>query len=98
MDPIIHTAVLYVNGQRTVPVDVTWPRVDVTKHLKPGLNSIDVVVSTPLGNALIPIQDQLRSMGAVASNLVAEYINGPGSTLISVKDYGLVGNVNLTTY
>ncbi|KXS99227.1 hypothetical protein AC578_6891 [Pseudocercospora eumusae] len=98
MDAIIHTAVLYVNGQRTVPLDITWPRVDVTKHLKQGLNSIDIVVSTPLGNSVIPVQDQLRSMGAVASNLVAEYVNGPGSTLISVKDYGLVGEVSLMVY
>ncbi|KAF7198549.1 hypothetical protein HII31_00288 [Pseudocercospora fuligena] len=98
MDPIIHTAVLYINGQRTVPLDVTWPRVDVTKHLRPGLNSVDIVVSTPLGNSLIPIQDQLRSMGAMASNLVAEYVNGPGSTLFSVRDYGLVGKVSLEIY
>lgn len=87
MSPILHTAVLYVNGQKARPLDVTAPRADITQYLRPGLNDVDIIVSTPLGNALIPVQNQLRSAGAA-----------PFTSISGPKEYGLVGEVVLTTH
>ncbi|KAF2169395.1 hypothetical protein M409DRAFT_20615 [Zasmidium cellare ATCC 36951] len=96
MSPIIHTAVLYVNGRETPPLDVTAPEVDISGYLQKGVNTIDIVVSTPLGNAMIPVIDKLKTMGASAVSLPEDMASlFGGAALIQPKEYGLVGDVVL---
>lgn len=93
MSPIFHTAVLYVNGYKTRPLDVTAPRADISQYLKDGVNAVEIVVSTPLANALSPIRDRLRSAGVSPEMLF------PGVNLFGEpQEYGLVGEVVLNVY
>ena len=94
MDPILHIAVLYVNGERLPPLDPTAPKADVSAYLRDGVNAVDIVVSSPLGNALIPVADKLRSAGADLSVVNAAL----GMDLIKERENGLIGNVVVTAY
>lgn len=96
LSPIIHTAVLYINGKKTPPLDVTAPQADISEFLETGWNEVDVVVSTPLGNALIPIGEHLRTAGAPFDTSTASNLGG--TTLIVERDYGLVGEVKVQGY
>lgn len=98
MSPIIHTAMLYINGHEMRPLDVTAPEVDIVKYLRKGENTIDVVVSSPLGNAMIPVLDNLRTMGASAELSAGQGAAFGGTSLIQPREYGLVGDVTLKLY
>lgn len=89
MSPILHTAVLSINGHTAPPLDVTAPRSDISAYLVEGKNIIDIIVSTPLGNALIPVANKLRSAGADLSLVQASL----GINPIQPREYGLVGEV-----
>lgn len=87
---IIHTARVIINGKTLPPLDITWARADISKYLVNGSNTVEVVVSTPLGNALRAVWDSLISSGKAAVSQVAD----PPS----VADYGLVFPVQIIPY
>ncbi|KAK3636141.1 hypothetical protein LTR56_014304 [Elasticomyces elasticus] len=89
---VYHTLRATLNGRQLPPLDVTSPKIDVGKCLIPGVNKLEAVVATPLGNVLIPIWYQLQTSG-----------EGPGSPDAStvpppVGQYGLQADVMLTSY
>ncbi|KAK3641571.1 hypothetical protein LTR56_011172 [Elasticomyces elasticus] len=89
---VYHTLRATLNGHPLPPLDVTAPRIDVGAWLVPGVNELEAVVATPLGNVLIPIWYQLQTSG-----------EGPGSADAStvpppVGQYGLQAEVMLTSY
>lgn len=94
LSPILHTAVLSVNGHRTPPLDVTAPRADISAYLVEGVNSVEIVVSTLLGNALLPRAEEIRSAGAGLAFTQAAL----GINFVEVQEYGLVGEVVLQPY
>jgi hypothetical protein len=87
---IIHTVRVRVNGKPLPPLDLTWAKADIGPALIPGTNVVEVVVSTPLGNALRPIWDEVMTSGkpATASVPVAR----------PAADYGLVSPVSIIPY
>jgi hypothetical protein len=87
---IVHTARVLINGHAIPPLDIIWARADISQYLVKGSNSVEVVVSTPLGNALRAIWDSLVSSGKSAVTQVAD---PPG-----VADYGLVFPVQIIPY
>lgn len=87
---IVHTVRVIINGHTIPPLDITWARVDISKYLVKGSNSVEVVVSTPLGNGLRAIWDSIVSSGKSAMSQVAD---PPG-----VADYGLVFPVQIIPY
>ncbi|KAJ4413671.1 hypothetical protein N0V82_008400 [Gnomoniopsis sp. IMI 355080] len=87
---VVHTARLSINGQVVPPLDPTWAKADVGKFLIDGINEVDVVVSTPLGNALRSVWSDLETSGQLATVTVP---TPPG-----VADYGLVQDVRLIPY
>ena len=86
---IVHTARVTVNGHVLPPLDVTWAHADISSYLQTGVNRVEVVVSTPLGNALRPIWDSLESSGKFAKS----QIGAP-----EIAGYGLVGSVTIIPY
>lgn len=87
---IIHTARVAINGNAVAALDVTWAREDITPYLVDGPNSVEVVVSTPLGNALRPIWGSIETSGKIASATVPDPPR--------VADYGLVFPVQILPY
>lgn len=87
MDPFGHIAVLCTNGQRKSSLDPAAPRADISAYLRKGINDVDIVVSTPLGNALVSVAGKLRGAGPDLS-LVKSAL---GVDLIVVRENGLVG-------
>ena len=94
LSPILHTAVLSINGHRTPPLDVTAPRADISAYLVEGINSVEIVVSTLLGNALLPRAEEIRSAGAGLAFVQAAL----GINVIEIQEYGLVGEVVIQPY
>jgi hypothetical protein len=87
---ISHTARVTVNGQILPPVDLTWAKHDVGSLLKQGENTVEVVVSTPLGNVLRHYWDELETSGKLAT-----------ATIPAVPDeaaYGLLSPVKIVPY
>lgn len=60
---IYHTLRASLNGRALPPLDVTAARVDIQDYLVEGVNTVDAVVATPLGNVLRPIWALLESSG-----------------------------------
>lgn len=87
---IIHTAHVSINGNRLPPLDVTWARADISKYLVTGSNLVEIVVSTPLGNALNLIWDSIESSGKTAESQTAD----PPA----IAAYGLVFPVQIIPY
>jgi hypothetical protein len=71
-------------------MDIAWARADIARYLVNGSNSIEVVVSTPLGNALRSVWDSIEYSGKTAESQVGD---AP-----SVADYGLVFPVQIVPY
>jgi len=86
---IVHTARVSVNGHVLPALDVAWARADISSYLQNGVNSVEVVVSTPLGNALSAIWGDVKSSGKFAQS----QIEAPG-----VAGYGLVSSVTVIPY
>lgn len=62
---IVHTIRVWVNGQQVPPLDPTHAVVNISSYLTEGENKIMVAVSTPLGNALIPVYDDVKTSGTL---------------------------------
>ena len=84
---IVHTARVWVNGHQLQPLDPTAGIADIAGCLVDGDNTIEVVVSTPLGNALRPIYQQSRTSGTVWLGPEPEE-----------QDYGLVMPISVIPY
>lgn len=87
---ISHTARVTVNGQILPPVDLTWAKHDIGSLLRQGKNTVEVVVSTPLGNVLRNYWDELETSGKLAT-----------ATMPTVPDeavYGLLSPVKIVPY
>lgn len=87
---IVHTARVTINGQALPPLDVTWARADIGRYLKAGVNTVEVVVATTLGNAVRTVWADIRSAGGSPSQ---------GSPFLpSTADYGLLYPVVIYPY
>lgn len=86
---ITHTARVSVNGQKLPPLDISWARYDIGSLLQTGQNTVQVVVSTPLGNGLRTYWDKLETSGVFASDVISP----PGEA-----DYGLISPVQIVAY
>ena len=62
---IVNTARVWVNGKQLPPLDPTAARADIGEYLQEGRNEVMIVVTTTLGNALIPFTDEVRSSGTL---------------------------------
>jgi len=89
---IAHTLRVSVNGHTLPPLDVTAPKADISEWLVRGVNTVEAVVGTPLGNAVRPVWDQLQTSGTKANDKVAG--GGPPA----VGEYGLLADVVVTPY
>ena len=87
---IIHTARAFINSQALPPLDVSAARADLTPYLVQGVNKIDVVVSTPLGNALRPLW--------YSTLLTSDKPPDPTTPAPVEADYGLVGSERVVPY
>lgn len=84
---VVNTARVWVNGQQLPPLDPTAARVDMSGCLTDGRNDVLIVVTTTLGNALIPFTEEIKSSGTLWLGPV------PGN-----QDYGLVFPVMVMPY
>lgn len=89
---IVHTLRAWVNGHQLPPLDVTRPQADITAFLVEGMNTVEAVVATPLGNVMRPIWFDLKTSGTGPGSL------GAGGVPPPVVDYGLIGNVKVVPY
>ena len=85
--PIFHAARAWVNGRQLPPLDVTHAYADIAPYLVDGVNQVEMVVATPLGNALRPIWKTLLSSG-----------RAPDPPLPPLQAYGLIRDVRLVPY
>ncbi|KAL9108497.1 MAG: hypothetical protein Q9227_006712 [Pyrenula ochraceoflavens] len=87
--PIQHTLRLSINSHPVPPLDPTNPLTDITPYLSStqqnSENEVLATVSTPLGNALRPIWNELRSSGEAPDAQDVPESGGRG--------YGVVGEV-----
>ncbi|KAK5738056.1 hypothetical protein LTR17_006299 [Elasticomyces elasticus] len=60
---LVQTARVFVDGHQTPPLDPTNAIADIGNCLVAGTNTLDIVVSTTLCNALRPIQDSILTSG-----------------------------------
>ena len=86
---IVHTVRVSVNGYILPALDVVCARADISSYLRNGVNSVEVVVSTPLGNALSANWGAIESSGKFAQSQIEAPL---------VAAYGLVGNVTVIPY
>jgi hypothetical protein len=93
LPPIQHTVRVFLNGARLPPLDPTDPVVDIGRLLKAGMNALDIVISTPLGNALRPIWAKLATSG----NPPPSRLEIPGARPVLAR-YGLGGDVTVVPY
>lgn len=87
---ISHTARVTVNGQILPPVDLAWAKHDIGSLLKQGENTVEVIVSTTLGNVLRNYWDEIETSGKLAT-----------ATMPAVPDeaaYGLLSPVKIVPY
>ncbi|KAK3647114.1 hypothetical protein LTR56_008282 [Elasticomyces elasticus] len=84
---LVQTARVFVNGHQMPPLDPTDAITDIGNCLVAGTNTLEIVVSTTLGNALRPIQDSILTSG--------QPWTGPPPL---VQGYGLVEPVLLLPY
>lgn len=88
---IVHTARARINGHQLPPLDVTRAVVDVGGFLRNGTNEVEILVSTPLGNALRPVWDEIQTSAKTPPGL-----SGVDAPLEA--DYGLVLPVVVRPY
>ena len=84
---IVHTARAWVNGHQLPPLDPTNAVADIGNCLSSGVNTVEIEVSTTLGNALRPVYETVRSSGTTWL--------GPQPV---EQDYGLVQPVTVLPY
>lgn len=88
---IVETARVWVNGNQLAPLDPTTAWADVGEYLQKGENKLEVVVTTTLGNALIPIYNGTSPLIKTSGTLW----DGPQP---EEQEYGLVVPVMLVPY
>jgi hypothetical protein len=93
-------AEVYINGQKAPGVDLRTLTTDVTALLRPGRNTIRIVVSSTLTNRMLE-----RGYSLNPNDLLDPQAGGwgPKGGLIqkgtpTVQDYGLVGPTRLVPY
>ncbi|KAF2177633.1 hypothetical protein K469DRAFT_644095 [Zopfia rhizophila CBS 207.26] len=93
---VYHTLEVRLNGHRLPPLDVTDAKADVKEYLVEGVNMVEAVVSTPLGNVMRPIWWQLMSSGESPGSPDA----GPSKGFVEPPQgaYGLKGQVWVRPY
>ena len=92
---VVNTARMWINGQQIPPLDPTAAWADVGEWLRDGENTVEVVVTTTLSNALIPLYqrdgegegDLIRTSGTLWL--------GPQPL---EQEYGLVMPVSIVPY
>lgn len=93
LPPISHTVQAVLNSHLLPPLNIYHPTVDITPYLVPGNNTLEIVIATPLGNALRPIWKSLVTGG---------HFFGGGTENIApvpvLADYGLVGEVTVVPF
>ncbi|KAJ6028025.1 secreted protein [Penicillium herquei] len=90
LGPITHTVSVTINGQQLPTLDITWARRDIGQFLRKGKNTVQVTVSTTLGNGLRTYWDVIETSGKLASAVEAD----PPSE----ADYGLTYPVKIVPY
>ncbi|KAF7514705.1 hypothetical protein G7054_g15078 [Neopestalotiopsis clavispora] len=88
-----HTLRAWVNGRGLTAMDVTAPTADLKLSLKNGRNVVEAVVSTPLGNTLRTIWNELQTSGEGPASPDAGTVNKP-----PVGQYGLKQQVKIIPY
>ncbi|KAI1609048.1 hypothetical protein EDD36DRAFT_499381 [Exophiala viscosa] len=89
---VVHTLRAWVNGMLLPPLDVTRPRADIGDLLVQGVNTVEALVATPLGNVMRPIWDELQTSGTGPAS------PGAGGVPPPVVDYGLIADVRVVPY
>jgi hypothetical protein len=84
---VYHTLRTSVNGHSLPPLDITDAKADIGPYLIKGVNVVEAVVSTPLGNVLRSIWNELRTSGS-----------GPSVGVPAQADYGLRAGVSVIPY
>jgi hypothetical protein len=94
--PVYHTLRASINGHSLPPLDVTDALANIGPYLVKGVNKVEAVVATPLGNVLRPIWFQLMSSGESPGSADA----GPGKGFVAPPEgaYGLIADVVVTPY
>lgn len=60
---IVHTISVKLNDIQLPALDLSGAEQEVSAYLQNGTNSLEVVVTTPYGNGLIPLWSDLRTYG-----------------------------------
>lgn len=84
---ILHTSRVSINGQHIPALDPTNAIADIGSYLQDGINSVEIVISTPLGNALIPVEKQLSCL-VVMDTTIMHTRNGL-VTDVGIKPYDM---------
>ncbi|KAK5033113.1 hypothetical protein LTR13_007078 [Exophiala sideris] len=88
---VVHTLRAWVNGVLLPPLDVTRAQADLGGLLVQGVNTVEALVATPLGNVMRPIWDELQTSGTGPAS--------PGGGVPPpVVDYGLIADVMVVPY
>ncbi len=90
---MVHTLQVSINGKVIPTLDVTDATGDITPFLVAGTNTVEAVVSTPLGNVLQPIWETLLVSGTPPTGVFGSPTAPSGTT-----DYGLLYPVVITPY
>ncbi|KAJ5930057.1 secreted protein [Penicillium verhagenii] len=90
LGPITHTARVIVNGHQLPTLDISWAKANIGSFLQRGTNTVQVVVSTTLGNVLRTYWDSIETSGKLAVDVLAD----PPA----VEEYGLVYPVQIIPY
>ncbi|OJI95758.1 hypothetical protein ASPVEDRAFT_57912 [Aspergillus versicolor CBS 583.65] len=88
LPPISHTVQIFLNSRLLPAVDIYRPIVDITAYLVHGRNKLEVIVATPLGNALRPVWKRLVTGG----HFLAEGTENIAPVPVEAE-YGLLGEV-----
>ncbi|KAL2851066.1 hypothetical protein BJY01DRAFT_245168 [Aspergillus pseudoustus] len=93
LPPISHTVQVLLNSKPLPPVNIYRPTLDITPYLVDGENKLEIIVATPLGNALRPTWTHLVTGG---------HFYGDGTQNIApvpvYAEYGLIGEVRLVPF
>lgn len=88
-----------LNGHALPNADLFDPTLDISSHLRHGLNSLSTTVSTTLWNSLRPIWDELRTGGAPPQITIEELLARPQTAPLGMElPVGLTGVVRIVPY
>lgn len=91
LGPIIHTARVYIGGQRLPPIDPVNPVIDISSYIRPDQTyKLIVEVTTPLFNRIKTDANHTKIAGSTAVELQPLYASTP------YQEYGLMGPVVVT--